>query len=353
MGGKTATGIRKNLEAFKEAAQAGVSGSPIRRAQDVALLKAHLDGALTLLDKHIGHHTKGEKAMVDLKAQLTTYKALLDRIGTDGPAPGTKPSYMDMLKTRAFGMPDSALAQIDTHGRQGVKDLGHLGSGAVNSTRLVHYQGEAAPMVFKPMHAVSNGASGMEALAGIDLNDPRFANRNVATSLAANHLGLGHMVPRTQYAAVGDQVGIAMEKLGGFGVGARDPQRIPLSDADKRYVEQAEAGLSSGKRTGSSISQELPLRPEHPEHHHQGGWHLRQGGLCRAQAGYGSSSFPGAGERRRVAARADGRDGSQCRQYARRAATRANWNGEPAAQAVRLRLLVRLCRSRPNRHPQR
>jgi hypothetical protein len=250
MGGKTATGIRKNLEAFKEAAQAGVSGSPIRRAHDVAVLKGHLDGALTLLDKHIGHHTKGEKAMVDLKAQLTTYKALLDRIGTDGPAPGTKPSYIDMLKTRAFGMPDSALAQIDTHGRQGVKDLGHLGSGAVNSTRLVHYQGEAAPMVFKPMHAVSNGASGMEALAGIDLNDPRFANRNVATSLAASHLDLDHMVPRTQYAAMGDQVGIAMEKLGGFGVGARDPHPIPLSDADKRYVEQAEAGLASGKRYG-------------------------------------------------------------------------------------------------------
>jgi hypothetical protein len=61
------------------------------------------------------------------------------------------------------------------------------------------------------------------------------------------------MVPRTQFAAVGDQIGIAMEKLGGFALPSLDSQQIPLSDADKLQIERHERYLANGRRDGSPM----------------------------------------------------------------------------------------------------
>ena len=63
MGGKTATGIRKKAGGLQGGGAGRVSGSPIGRAHDVAGSKPISTPPSTLLDKHIGHHTKGEEAM--------------------------------------------------------------------------------------------------------------------------------------------------------------------------------------------------------------------------------------------------------------------------------------------------
>ena len=65
---------------------------------------------------------------------------------------------------------------------------------------------------------------------------------------------LQRLIDSTQYAAVGDQIGIAMEQVGCFGLPDRDPQRIPLTDAEKRSVSVLENWLETGKQGSAKFT---------------------------------------------------------------------------------------------------
>ncbi len=89
----------------------------------------------------------------------------------------------------------------------------NFGSGAVNSvSKLVHEDG--TPRVFKPEPTDDKKMKLGPKLAGIDPNSPHYGNRNVASKIAADLLGLDVM-PDASFATHGGEVGLVMSMAKG------------------------------------------------------------------------------------------------------------------------------------------
>ena len=122
-----------------------------------------------------------------------------------------------------------------------------FGSGAVNSvSKLVHEDG--TPRVFKPEPANDKQIKKGPRVAGIDPGSPHYGNRNVASKIASDLLGLDVM-PDASFATHGGEVGLVMSMAQGKSPRVKEWTNYD-QDAAEREPEVNRKNLGLEKRNG-------------------------------------------------------------------------------------------------------
>jgi hypothetical protein len=183
-----------------------------------------LDAMIRSATAYRGAKTSGtgkEKAAQDLIDRATEYKANLkgnlDKIIAD-------PKFADVsahatvgellqAKTRGLNFKDCKFAEHNDTKLDAGRSSDGFGAGAVNSvSKLVHEDG--TERIFKPEPAKDAKMPVGPRFAGIDADAPHYGNRNVASKIAADLLGL-NVMPEASFATHGGQVGLMMSKADG------------------------------------------------------------------------------------------------------------------------------------------
>jgi hypothetical protein len=134
-----------------------------------------------------------------------------------------------------------------------------LGSGQVNTVYRVEYNGpDATPKAFKQVASQDTSPASMAGIAGIDRDNPAYAARNVATSIMNEALGLD-VVPKTSFAAHGQELGIVMDLVAGKAPSDPSSQGQPLDDATHRKISAEQAKVDAGTKSPAAFKQEMAL----------------------------------------------------------------------------------------------
>jgi hypothetical protein len=184
--------------------------------------------------------------LLETGKQLQIVTSLQQAIGKTGTH---QPTVGELAHLRDHGLPPAALDDLAVY-RKPIK-WAPLGSGNVNSVCLATYQTADGPVnkVFKPVLPSDDSfASDKAAKIGIDRRDPRYAIRNVATSLRAERLGLGHLMPKVNFASgPNGELGIAMDHVQGSKSPANHGDGVyALTEDDVRRLKTAQDQLGTG-----------------------------------------------------------------------------------------------------------
>lgn len=179
----------------------------------------------------------------DIEVSRKAVAALLD---APAQPKGTRVRLEHALTLARYGFPPTPELQGDmlTFSEANEASREVLGSGAVNTVFKVRYHSQAEPMVYKPLATGPGHVPDSGQNIGIDPDNPRYGQRNIATSVMAEVLGLD-IVAKTHLASHGDELGLVMSFAPGMAPNDNDPSPLPISSAERTAVLKAQSGVAA------------------------------------------------------------------------------------------------------------
>jgi hypothetical protein len=167
-----------------------------------AQLQKVIDAAQTYEDKHARSDDKAGRRdiMANLREVAVQEMSNLDTVISEMKLKhGDDISLRDALGLHRSGVTNTAQVSQELTDANMKGPPKFLGKGSINEVSIVTYKldtNREDTRVLKPLHEKTDILIGKEGGIGIDKNDLRIAARNIASSVVADFLGLGAMVPK-------------------------------------------------------------------------------------------------------------------------------------------------------------
>jgi hypothetical protein len=184
-------------------------------------LDAAIAGAQAYIDKHDGTGKKDDEVatMRQLIADCQAEKQLLDRTERE---PGVVDHEAGLTVEQAIQLVRAGVDvakhtdPVRLHDGK-LRGREHCGTGGINTVETIEWAGDPDPevRVVKPLHERERVPEGVRIDTGIEPDDARFGQRNIATKALAHELGLDALIPTSTFVQVEGQLGLAMGKAPG------------------------------------------------------------------------------------------------------------------------------------------
>lgn len=206
------------LDAYKNKLAKTYASLPgTARREQISELYRYLTKAETAIEGHQDQNKslprQEQVALEALENQLARERELLGELNDGKYLPrGTAATFERLLELKHVGMPLSAVVDIGVYNESNEEGSKVLGSGSFNTAHEISYANDHATKVFKPITARDHAMGDAAVDIHIPEDSPRYANRNVATSLVDQALGL-NLIPKTNFARHEGQLGFVMDKV--------------------------------------------------------------------------------------------------------------------------------------------
>lgn len=244
-------GVVKALDEYRDVIggsdkRAVVASIPAARARQIEDLDGILQKAQEDCQNYIGQHAKEPskreqcEVMRRLGGVIQRERGLLAYLGRNAADLPEGARFDRLLAMRHAGIPP--YADVDTYGQANETGRKALGSGACNDVYKVEYANGETKAYKRAFSQANREEKAQAAKLGIDVDDPRYAPRNVAASKIDRALKAG-LIPRTDFASHGEEYGIVMDMAKGKPPGGMSEKACPLLESQKDYIQMLDKQL--------------------------------------------------------------------------------------------------------------
>jgi hypothetical protein len=217
----TQAALHAYQQSVKDLADAPLGGE--RTAEAIQELKDRLDAVVAAANRYIASHRNDTgkrdevQAMRELVADATREKNLLDEVMNDQQYknhPGQL-TIRTAMEFKRFNIDLDRHAELDEL-REDHVDLPNsrvnFGAGKVNTVAKLVYNTSTGPetRIFKPEKEREDDLKPAARNIGIDKDNPNYGRRNIASRKVCEQLGLGDLIPKTEFVTFNGQVGLSM-----------------------------------------------------------------------------------------------------------------------------------------------